>query len=329
MKTISKRVYISIMTLILLLVASITSSYAWIQLNNVGFIKKISLDIAGGDGMSISLDGSTFKSRLSSLEVKEAVLRKCDPNYTPGMSENEINALFNRFEFAPLTTEDDPLTPENELFNTFHAIDDSTAERKYLALDVFVNTNVTEYPIEVYFARSEMVTAVAKPANLFTSLPATNLPSCFGTEPLPTDIKVSAANAVRVGVVTYDIMDSDNLTTSPNVRDKKIYSIGSDVPSLNNDIYNFGGINASYNANLIYYDMMLNKDISANKPTNRNDELLDCQNIISSDAGLVKDKIAKMTIYVWLEGWDADCFNAVASQTMNIELKFASYDQSE
>lgn len=56
----------------------------------------------------------------------------------------------------------------------------------------------------------------------------------------------------------------------------------------------------------------------------RNDLDYDTTEIISSNDGLYSGMMKKMTVYLWLEGWDADCITELQGEAFTFELGMSS-----
>lgn len=314
MRIITRKVYLSILTFALVLTSAVASSYAWITLNRTSYIDKLSFDIAGEEGFAISVDGQEFKSVISELEIKSAILRKKGLD-TSKLTEKQINSNFSLIKFEPITTND---------LDKFTEIDGTTVSDAYVSFDIYFTSNKANLNgdgIDVFFSDSKIISSNSKSFDLINPINIGFNDHVFGTK-IPTKIKAAAENAARIAYVKYDACDINKVEDSSSNPIKKIFSPGKAEHSISFDgVYNFGNIDSVFNANIAYYNDLMNTNILANIPKNRNDEILDCQKIIASTDGLYQDKMIKVTYFVWLEGWDPDCFDPVSNQTVNIELK--------
>lgn len=310
-----KKIWLSALLSILVLVTCVTSTYAWYAMTRTNNVDDFNFDIKGGNSLAISTNGIDFKDSLTSLEVKCAILQKRGIDAS-SLSEEKVNSLLNIVL--------DPVTPKDytSLDKGFKYVDDKDAsDYKYISFDIYLasNNDNKEEGTAVRFSNTNPVVASDK----FISFDGTNVKDDTTLGKISDGVKMNLANAMRLGITSYDICKySDVLGASLNPK-TTIYSIGGNTPNIKDDVYNFGGINAEYNLAVDVYNQKSENKISL--PQNeRNDIPYDTTEIISANEGLSSGMMKKMTIYLWLEGWDADCITELQGETFTFELGMSS-----
>lgn len=159
--------------------------------------------------------------------------------------------------------------------------------------------------------------------------------------PLSKRVKINSANAVRVGFELYEPVNIEsNYTGNEKVVASSIYHAGKTIPNYNSDddIYDFGGIiPTEYNTaaqelmnlkvGLEAYvpenainrgDLEINEDNSQiwQKPSSYNQPLLGVHNGVRTKM--------KVSVYLWYEGWDADCLLGLSKSTVSLNLAFTA-----
>lgn len=154
---------------------------------------------------------------------------------------------------------------------------------------------------------------------------------------------VYASDAVRFSVST---------TVNGTVKKKGIYEInegrGSYATDLSSEYYSttVNGDAASYDANLntafTYYNTAKRAEAEAGAINDGTIEAMAFENMPETFKGLDTEEAskilelnadnnygangkAKMTITLWLEGWDADCVDMVLDQVLSLDMSFTNY----
>ena len=302
----------------MLVLTTITTTYAYYAINYVNEQEEFEFDIESGDELLISTDGINFKKELSEVEVKEAVLSKQGID-TSNLTDDEILESFK------IILDDCTPIDLNDLDKGFMSIKgESITPSNYIGLDLYLSSNVTEsggipFGMPVFLEKNTRLLA----DDFETDLSQYELGETVLGE-LNNPIKLNLENACRLSVTTYDrcvIGDLENSSNNPNTT---IYSMGGNEPLINNyGVYNFGGINTGYNLSYEIYNKM--QETKLTLPEGREDIPLYCNKIITEEEGLNEDQMIKLTIYLWLEGWDSDCIKEMGGQIGLFHLSFANY----
>ena len=159
---------------------------------------------------------------------------------------------------------------------------------------------------------------------------------------------LDSSTATRVAFEKYKVVDKYDVNAyseSDKPVSAVIYQQGYDYPVYDsiNDIYDFGGILPDdINLATAYFNSIDSRYLSDNyKTISIPDEMYAIRGvesvtkdvIITDETNCLIDysnpneiislsQMMKMTIYFWFEGWDADCFKAIAGSpvTLNIDL---------
>ena len=67
----TKKLFIAIMTMALLVVTFTTSTFAWFTLGSTGTVEPLSVDVTTGTGMEISKDGKSWKNKIQLVDPSD------------------------------------------------------------------------------------------------------------------------------------------------------------------------------------------------------------------------------------------------------------------
>ena len=218
----------------------------------------------------------------------------------------------------------DPVTPKDytSLDKGFQYVDNKDAsDYKYISFDIYLASN-NDNNEEATSVRLSTINPV-KASDKYVSFDGENVNDETSLGKISDGVKMNVANAMRLALTTYDACLYSDILNSSNNPHTTIYSIGGNAPNVKNNVYNFGGINTEYNLAVDLYNQRSENKISI--PQNeRNDLDYDTTEIISSNDGLYSGMMKKMTVYLWLEGWDADCITELQGEAFTFELGMSS-----
>ncbi|MCF7932627.1 MAG: hypothetical protein K9K93_05620 [Acholeplasmataceae bacterium] len=311
-----KRMTISVIGFILTAVIFGTATYAWIGLATVNSIDGVYLTATTGNFLEISLDGI---------------------NYSQSVDPNELEDIFGNVELIDVTSID------GQTFMTggLKSSDEAEANKHYLSFILYFRTVEKEKDLFLVNNVNNIASFDTSPRGTFVvsrgvTWRATHT---FANGPEIDDIvergdpdTYYAADAVRLSLVEE--------VNSENVIDER------DQTDLNTVIYDPSedetrGFGKTYGA----YSFFINKtgqytyripDIAPNTiyslTTFEPFDPYQAQNNNSHFATLVpngetndEDRpwyAAKVRVNVWIEGWDADAFDAIDRDRIKIQLEF-------
>lgn len=357
-----KKIYFSLFLSFLCVLTTVTCTFAFLRTNRNVLVDQFSLNIGGkgtnskkGD-LVLSVDGTHFSDSLTEYDLKKAILSSRGYNAF-NMNSSQINEIYNR-EVRLID-----VTPSNYLnltegFTTLNHYDNSIVSSGLISFDLYVSTTNQNYTngnyLTLYFSE-ELMTEGCETVSSDLLIDLEDTHPTLGK--IPQTIKVNAANALRLGVVTYETMEKGKITQT-NQLSSQIYRFD-DNKCSSVDTYNFGGITPkfidtsegtyqvepgdanysqgyTYNTMQKYYNVIMNEKISDERLNDESlvyrdsyDQYIYNSNIIDSSYKLTYDKMVKLKVYLWIEGWDSDCFNVILKSKISLDLLFTTYSSDE
>ncbi len=311
-----RRIYISVLTLMLLGAIFGTVSFAWFTLVSVNNIDGISLGASSGNELEISLDGINYSTQLPSESLIELFgdIRLIDVTSVDGKT----------FELGGLRHQG-PAVP-NAQYLSFELWFQTTRPEK----DVFLIQNVSE--LVAYDTTMNGTYVVSRGVSWASKFD-------FQNGPLVTDMVYQgerdtyyASNAIRISVNEL----KDDLNVLDIRTDDQLRSFLYD-PSENPD----RGYGLSYGAydyfllNTKKYNVELPTEMpetsyrltsfDPNNPYISLDDHSQVATLIPTEDVDEDGKTyyrGKVQINIWIEGWDADAFDSVSDDRVKIQLQF-------
>lgn len=339
-----RKLFLSFITLVLLITVFTTSTYAWFKINSSAMINGFDFQVHGGEGFVISTNGTNFYSGLSKQQMLEAIVYGYDDEtfeYKEGnlvfketgqkvTYEELTTILSNQLRLAPLTSTD------GINFEDMLGADQTAKSGQFIEFDLYFKTvsNVVEdnMKFEIYF-NHELTTADDGTKVIPTTI-SSNISELPLTAPMTTingtlntfdTITVSSANAIRVSVedtslaertaTIYEFYDSKDLgsyATDYNGDDEllnKLYN------SNNNAMFTYYNNNK---AHLHHLDSLSYEDMPKTIRYENNSGEEFNQAITTLYSG---SEATKITFRIWIEGWDADCFDGLF-ESISVRLTF-------
>lgn len=287
MINLSKKLYISLFTLLLLFVVAGTATFAWFKLNTNSWFDDMQLEVNSSDGVKISIDGETWKNELSKREISVAALAKkygysvVYKDKVPQYMDSEGNIIssdnwqseFEQIKFQAVTTID------GINFKNLYNRNMTASKGDYVSLDLFFKAD-TEAPTTVYFSNKELadlgipkttitvkdVENITFPDKLVgdfsTFNPTTGALFTYSNETKEKpnfEFRTLASDALRFAVRSYDGISQNG--------DVRFYEVGAGVGSYATDFTEddyVGPIGARYdatkNAAFTYYNNVRGKE---------------------------------------------------------------------
>ena len=165
--------------------------------------------------------------------------------------------------------------------------------------------------------------------------------------PINQRIKVNVANAVRIGFEVFEPIPIDDEYDETNkIAANYIYYGGKLTPSINNDVYDLGGILPTEFNTAVQELMNIRSYLHVEVPNSalsRKDKELNYENSqiweIATDLSSPNNYLGvhngvqtkmRLRTYLWFEGWDADCLLGINEQNVIFNLAFtADHDENE
>lgn len=271
-----------------------TVSYAWFTMGNQASVGEIEVDVQAADGMQISADAETWKTILPTedLTTNGEKVKNHFPasDLKPVSSIGTVSAGVQSFFLG--SVEDDGKISASSDTENFIKVDIYVKldSNKKLSLDIgsyVKGTNDSNLSARVSFIDQGCVTnGVPADARALTGGNSSQI-----WEPNAEKHIAEVTNNGKTGKLAY-----------VGVKSAITYTDGTFVPEGGEDTYenHFSSVTTLAPA----YSNVLE--------TTAAQELLDLEKGIN-----------KITVYMWLEGQDADCTNAVAAGSLKLGLKFS------
>ena len=338
-KDITRKLIMSISTAAMTAACLVTSTYAWFTRNEVVWTEETDFNLDFYSGLLISFDGVNYHQDVTKEELYQAIT---------GLEGDEAEAAFKNIKFDGVTPEH-----ENELvtYNTSnkinflydtvdketkeHASAPATPNEKYIQFDLYfriadggtvTSTNVPKYKLKFTNLKDEndqvvKETYVKSKSGVQTVKIVNSLTTMEKTYSAGEEINVDGANALRVGVETYDNqgINPDSFEVYEPVNE---YNLGSAAIEGRTDDLHDPSKNAMYTYYNNFFSEKFTKAADDGEAFNTHDKFLDDTNlgtfegVVGTDPNgnqIYKYNDVKITMYLWLEGWDADYFYGITS----------------
>ena len=168
------------------------------------------------------------------------------------------------------------------------------------------------------------------------------------------DTKVNSSSAARIAFEKYEVVDKghpEQYSSSSLPKSTIIYQDSYEYPVYDslNEVYDFGGIlpdesnlaTMYYNSTEYYYyyykiktlsvpeSILSTRGVNGSNPdlrlTSNTNHLIDSSN---PDEKISNDKMMKITVSFWFEGWDADCFPVINYSPVSINIGFSMVNEN-
>lgn len=309
-----KKVALSILLLVYSTFAFVQATFAWISIATQNTLEGMKMELASDSGIEVSLNGKDFYPNISGADLKKEVGNLV--NLTHITSTDGIN--FSKDFFSP------KVAVGNKDYITFTLWFRTTLPTtKYLFLIDNINDKVT---YDEALIKNFDGTYVVSEGTTWVS--TATFDNGDNIVKIGESGKYHASDAIRISFVEENV--DKNLLNDEDLRKDlkvKIYDPSEDE-------------SRGYGVEIGSYNLM--KTINGNVislPTSKpntvyslsefknpyqayNDSSLVSSFIEGKEINGVSYWYTKITINIWLEGWDADCFDAIFEDKVLIHLKF-------
>ena len=310
-----KKIHISILSFILISLIFGTVTYAWTSLSEINNIDGLTFSASSGDELELSFDGIEYFNVLP---------------FTPLESSVDGIRLYDVTSIDGINFQTGGLRPVGE----------AIANEHYLSFDLWIRTSQSEHDIFlVNDVSKEMEFGDERNGTYFVSKGVSwRSPHTFFNGPMIEDT-VEAGDigiyyghdAIRISIV--ELQDENNLNDQRAVDELKTFIYD---PSGNPDRgYGspVGAFSYFFQRTLIYQYLPTaypptSYRLSEMDPYNPY-QALDNDSMVATlqetDTKDSKDKTyyaGKVRINIWVEGWDADAFDAIDKDIVQIQLQF-------
>ena len=347
----TKKLFIAIMTMALLVVTFSASTFAWFTLGQESEISNFNVKVKTSAGMEISLDGKTWKNNIA---LADNAIDFVDLTSTNGKNIYKMNKNDNNEAVAALSNlaagaNETPEYFEQVIYVRITKNKVATGDFDKIYLDsvsgqdkVFTGTNASpKWLSDARLAHDETSgETTTSVLNKYTDAEKTIEEGVEYEFDALNAVKISfTANADTEANVIYAYENSTSWGTASNTGLAKDYADAKDFSltkavALGTVAYTTYGINTTDTANVADGTKLVKYDVSASEKGIVLTSADDFGNFAS--LGFATDYVtnpndtdyvyAKLTIRVWLEGWDADCINAILEQETVFSLVLKAHE---
>ena len=361
MKEIIRKMNLSIITCALVLVLNVTTTFAWAGLQNYSNVEdfEMSLESSEDYNLKISLDGINFYKEIKELDFKKTILKNMGLLSDTEESEIKIQQEFSKIILTPVTTKRigntlgtfvsvDDIRTKN--FNYDSIVESDFVKQSYFNFDLYIAIDYVGEDTDESFLNTYQEVYISNLTNLLNGnnkiykLKTNYVLENYFNDLILDKVKVDTSSAARMSFTKYEVMDKYQ-PTNTSVVNTLIYQGGTQTPTVKDDIYSFGGFmnhtdNMAYmEFNDLHNDEPISLDVFNEFYENRIDPETGLEDAISIDQ-LDKPRIKlvgendlfntksmiKVNVKMWLEGFDADCFEAIAALPIGFNLVLTNYD---
>lgn len=348
--TATRRVYMSILTIMLVFLTTVATTFAWVGILNYTDTSNFELNLQTENTnkyrltISATEDGE-YSDSVDVYDIKKQILINMGWSDTNLTTPEYIDNAFNRIGLFSVTTSD--LKDFKELNHENKKLEDT---KSYFKFDLYFKIELTdtkdEIEDDINLNSGLMLSTIESPlvgtkggaslANGITFPSGSIMEQAgFGHFDTGTYLNIDSSYATRLAFEVYspkEVTEGYVDTDLPVVT--KIFQGGTQNPYYNTStgLYSFGGI-LPEECNLAYQEYKKKYNLGndfriPDEILNRGDlEITEENSVLLTEDykfGInngVSNKL-KMTVYFWYEGWDADCFDALAGQSVTINLVF-------
>lgn len=317
-----RRTYILSLSFVLLIITLGTVTYAWVNLSLMNNVSGLDLTATSGDELELSLDGI---------------------NYSHNLPEDLVRTLFDEVNLYDVTSIDGIHFQTGGLREVGEAI----PNEHYLSFDLWFRTSRSQR--YVYLYNNLTNTASFDTDQVGTYVLSRGVPwiakHTFLNGPELTDVVQQgslgiyyAKNSVRMAFIEQ--VDEFNENDLRDEEELIRYIFDPSEDPIRGFGKNYGAFSYFFHHTLIY--MSLPREfphtsyrLSRMDPNNPY-QALDDESLIASlqITNQVDDRgrtyySGKVRINIWIEGWDADAFDAITDDILRIQLQFKSANKAE
>lgn len=305
----NKKILTAATTLVFAAVAVAGSTYAWFTLNQTATVEQLDVNVTAGDGLYVSLSGDegTFSDSI-----------------------NPSSLLADNFKFIPVTTSDGESFVDRKGVAITGA---ANADGGYVSFDVYLRS---KSPLPIYLSSASVTSA---DSSLTLNVPVNEQIGAWADaagidydESNNTTLTTRASNATRFSVLggtTDKIFDLEDVN-----------GFGERVAPTNpTDPVTSWTWGEGYNRAFEYLNRVSPNDLTGATfagetatpvttiPGNPGETIV---TLATTDGVTFEGKTwtdsdwyaDKLTVKIWLEGWDADCFDVLFNDTVTINMVF-------
>ena len=306
MKSMTRKLLLSVMAVVLSVIALGTTTFAWFTITNVANVQPFNAEVISDEGIEIAIGTGTpmeleWKTTLTTQDIYDYIASV----HTAGFFFNHLTSVDGR-NFTTLGTSGPGVgSTEGLLELPLHFRSDSTSEINWT--QVVLSGTTESFTTRVGFTDSK---GVAQTAN-----------STFNVNPADA-IRVSLSGNVASILTTVVYENPSSLTNT--VLDARVAAdfrgTQEDVLGVPTYIGVNGAVNYFYRSNA-----MLPGGADAVTVVDTIQDVT-LTKVLDMTAGSLataeREYYGTLTVRVWFEGWDAEAYNSLLGKTVTLSLRF-------
>lgn len=328
MNKLSKKFILTIVAILLTVVALGNSIYAWFALSNTNIVGEFQLDVRADAGLEISLDGVNWYSELSPEQISNEIGNLLDLKSITSTNGKDFKKVDDTLKNELISTDEDDINTSfisiQMWFRTTNPIDDVD----YSIFLANKNDDAT------YQIGGDGTWIASKGIQWTPDVEFENEEDVLGT----TDTYY-ASECVRMSFVNLNVLNEFETGHSGVMKlgtadtYGKIFDLTKNADRGYN--YDFGQIKYYLAKKGFTHEEIIEADeaptVVRNLSTydnngnaqNNNSEIVKLTHLSGETlSGVSYESIGAVQLNIWLEGWDADCFDAVLKDSIKIQLAF-------
>lgn len=315
MKSLKKQaVFPVLMLLVVTALALIGSSFAWFSISNTASVSAFNATAqAAGTGVSLSLDGETYTGSVNLANYVQdggtgVVIPSSLKTVSTGSSTVNTSTGLLSFYQAEITTQNASST-----YITSSADASITSTSGILA----ANGVASYIAFDLYF---KIDSSVTNPVNVYLN---------YGSK-VTNNASQSVVDAIRVAFVDL----GTDTSATPTAATVRAFNGGQATGSDSVLIWQPGDADTTYGLTAASAtEFLAYTDLSANSQTATVSTYASSALVLAADQEVnettpetaiatIAAGYSKIRVFIWLEGNDEDCINAIASGAVNVTLNF-------
>ena len=296
MKKLSRKFMLSIVAIALVVIALGTSTFAWFTLSNRASVGQFNAEVTAGEGMELSLDGTTWYSNIPA----DVIQAKIKTNFVA--AEGILNTSDAPILTA-VTTND--LSDFNKIKKDQSGYEDATANVDFIQITIYVKAvDIDKVSITSLELEGDEASWTSDAA--FTG--ATGSPVAVGGT-----VNVSAANGARVGIVGTSNFVYENMAAGSNT----VLGNPTTLPTIGQAAYfeEKNGINPN---SILDAPTSV---IGSVQTVGSGVEVLTLGEVMNGEVG-TGNYTGQFDLFVWFEGFDPDTYDSILTMPLSIEMSF-------
>lgn len=302
MSTLSKKLFISVLTLIVTVGAFAATTFAWFTLGNTATVGQFEGSATAGEGLEVRIGTSgAWTNFISSSQIQDAITASSFEKFSAITSTDGLS-------FTKLLVENNVVTTDTAASNT---------EYIQFQLQFRSVSGGSIYLSGVTFA-SKAASAWVNDGNAFTDASGTLVP---GVDSTAGTVVEYISNAARLSVTdgTSKVIVQQTAGTNDNVIGKGTDSVG--AHSFFKSRFD-STVGSAYDAAFTAASLPTTLEAGNINSTTAPETKVATLSTGTTDFGGTEYRTVTVTVRVWLEGWDVNTYNALFNMVLQTNLSF-------